>query len=82
MAGKKLKYLLVACGFIATTLGIYAYKEYNIKSADLANKNAVEHATSSFLIDAYSTQENAANKKYLGKGIQVKGTVVELTRPL
>ena len=79
MARKKLKYLLVAFGIIAITIGIYAYKEYNRKSSDLANTEAVDLTTASVLIDAYSSKEDAANKKYLGKVIQVKGTIVELT---
>ncbi|MEO6404310.1 MAG: hypothetical protein ABIY51_11455 [Ferruginibacter sp.] len=79
MAGKKLKYLLAACCIIALGIGIYAYKEYNRKTADLANTEALYQTTASVLIDAYSSQEDAANRKYLGKVIQVKGTVVEVT---
>lgn len=79
MAGKKIKYLLAACGLIAITLAVYAYKEYNRKPADLENKNALEHATVSLIVNEYANNEDAANKKYLGKVIQVKGTIMEVT---
>lgn len=79
MAGKKLKYLLVGFGIILISIGIYAYKEFNRKSPDLVNTEAVDYTTASLLFDAYSNNEDAANKKYLGKVLQVSGTIVEVT---
>ncbi len=79
MASSKLKYLIVACCIVVIAVGTYAYKEYNRKSPDLANTEAVDHTTASLLIDAYSSNEEAANKKYLGEVILVKGTVVEVS---
>ena len=78
MAEKKIKYLLVVFGIIA--IAIYAYIEYNRKSMDLANTVAVEHITAEVLIDAYSNKEDVANKKYLGKVIEVKGVVVDVKK--
>lgn len=79
MLSKKIKYILVGFVVLAIAIGIYAYKEYNRKPTDLANKEAVDHLSASAIINAYSTKEDDANKKYLGKVIQVSGTVVELS---
>lgn len=78
MISKKIKYLLIVFCVSAIALGIYAYVEYNRKSPDLADTKPLENTTASVLIDAYSNEEDAANKKYLGKVIEVSGTVVEV----
>ncbi len=78
MISKKIKYLLIVFCVSAIALGIYAYVEYNRESPDLADTKPLENTTASVLIDAYSNEEDAANKKYLGKVIEVSGTVVEV----
>ena len=60
-------------------LGIYTYTEYNRKSSDLSNTKAIENTTAKALINIYSSEEDAANKKYLGKVIEVSGDILEVT---
>ena len=79
MVSKKIKYLLFGFFIVAASLGIYGYREYNRKPSDLANTKVLENITANALINAYSIEEDAANKKYLGKVIGVSGTVVEVT---
>jgi hypothetical protein len=79
MLSKKIKYILVGLGVLAIGIGIYAYKEYNRKPSDLADTEAVDQISASVIINAYSINEDDANKKYLGKVIEVSGTVAELS---
>ncbi len=74
----KKKYILFGFGIIGILLAAYAYYEYNRKAPDLKNKEAVENTTASLLLNDYASNEDSANKKYLGKIIQVKGTITEI----
>ena len=79
MKSKNIKYLVIGFCFIAIALGIYTYKEYNRKAPDLSNTKAIENTTAKALIAVYSNEEDAANKKYLGKVIEVSGDILEVT---
>ena len=48
------------------------------KPADLTKSDAVEKLAASDLSALYSTYEDSANKKYLGKIIQVTGVITEI----
>ncbi|MEX0636227.1 MAG: hypothetical protein WD135_05615 [Ferruginibacter sp.] len=78
MLTKKIKNIVIAICSIVVAVGIYAYTEYNRKSPDLTNVKAIDYITASALINTYSNEEEMANKKYLGRVIQVNGTVVEV----
>jgi hypothetical protein len=73
----KRRSLIVSIILLAVVLaGAYAYKEYNRKPADLAISKAALFVNAKTLVSAYLANEEEANKKYLGKIIEVKGTVV------
>lgn len=59
-------------------LCMYGYKEFTRKPADLSKSDAVESMSAQGLYAFYSNDEDSANKKYLGKIIEVTGTVVEI----
>lgn len=69
---------LVITGLIILLLavGIYAYREYNRKPADLSGLAATERVSASELAALYSTDEESADKKYLGKVVEVSGLVM------
>jgi hypothetical protein len=71
-------YLLAAMLVIAVMLCIYAYKEFMRKPADLDKSDAVASMAASDLFDLYSNYEDSANKKYLGKILEITGRVVEI----
>ena len=48
------------------------------KPEDLSKSDAVESITASDLYALYSNYEDSANKKYLGKIIEITGTAVEI----
>jgi hypothetical protein len=76
---KNNRFFLLAIVFVCVTaLCIYGYKEFTRKPADLSKSDAVESITASDLCGMYSNYEDSANKKYLGKIIEVTGTVVEI----
>jgi hypothetical protein len=70
---KKLTIIFVL--IIIGGLAIYAYLEYNRKPANLINKKANLFIAANNLLQDFSVDENAANKKYLGKIIDVSGVV-------
>ena len=73
-----MRYLLAIVLVTAVALSIYAYKEFMRKPADLNKSDAAEHITASGLYALYNDYEDSANKKYLGKIIEVTGTIVEI----
>ncbi|MBK8611133.1 MAG: hypothetical protein IPL84_14620 [Chitinophagaceae bacterium] len=64
---------------LAIAGGIYAYLEYNRKPADLKNKKAAAQVTAKELILLYTNYEDSANRKYLGKVVEVSGTIIRIT---
>ena len=73
MRTKKI-FLFSIFGF-ALAAGIYGYKEYHRKPMNLAYVKANVEMTTSTLIDAFETNEQEANAKYLDKIIAVQGRV-------
>lgn len=72
------KYLAIGIVTLAGIAAIYAYKEFNRKTADLATVTAQETVTVANLIAAYEADEAKANKQYLGKTVLVNGNIVEI----
>jgi hypothetical protein len=75
---KSWRYLLAAILVIVAILCIYAYKEFMRKPADLDKSDAVASMAASDLYGLYSNYEDSANKKYLGKILEITGRVVEI----
>jgi uncharacterized protein (DUF1330 family) len=72
------RYLLAVLFLTILCMGIYAYREFTRKPADLNKSDAVDHLTASDLYMLYSNHEDSANKKYAGKVIEVTGTVTDI----
>jgi hypothetical protein len=77
LKNKRLYFFAVVLVTIAV-LCIYGYKEFTRKPADLTKSDAVESIAASDLCALYSNYEDSANKKYLGKIIEVTGSIVEI----
>jgi tRNA_anti-like len=76
---KKNKLYSFAFVLITTVvLCVYGYKEFTRRPADLNKSNATESLAASYLCALYSKYEDSANKKYLGKVIEVIGKIVEI----
>ena len=69
--------MVIVC-LVVVAFGIYAYKEFMRKPADLTKSDAAERIMASDLYSLYSKYEDSANKKYTGKIIEVTGSVVEI----
>lgn len=72
---KKIFIILLALGLIGGGIGYYLY---NKPVASLENKKADVEVTAAQLITDYEADETTANEKYLGKVVQVSGTVAEV----
>lgn len=55
--------------------GAYLYNEYNIRPLELSTAKAALSVDASTIVSDYLTNEETANKKYLGKIIEVSGSV-------
>jgi hypothetical protein len=62
--------LLVAAG--------YFYKEYQRKPADITRVEPVAKINVATIVDLYENNETKANQQYLGKIIQVSGTITDI----
>lgn len=60
---------------LVTVAAVIAYKEYNRKPTDLATLSPDVKIGADSLLAAYAENEEAANRKYLGKVIEVTGIV-------
>jgi tRNA_anti-like len=74
----KIRYGLAVVCLLAAVSGIFAYKEFMRKPADLTKSDAAERLAASDLYALYSNYEDSANKKYLGRVIEITGSVVEI----
>lgn len=73
MGSKKLIGLVVLV--LVTAASVYIYNEYNRKPADLTDVKPAFNLSATDIVKEFETDEPAANKKYLGKIIQVTGTM-------
>jgi 23S rRNA maturation-related 3'-5' exoribonuclease YhaM len=70
-----MKRILIASLVAALLGGAYAWREYNRGHVSMTETKADLTATASELYAAFSTDEAAANAKYLGKTIEISGKV-------
>lgn len=73
---KKILITIIVLSLIGGGIGYYMY---NKPVASLEKKKADIEVSASQLIADYEADETAANEKYLGKVVQVSGTVAEVT---
>jgi hypothetical protein len=55
--------------------GGYAYREFNRKATSLQDETPVAITSVSKILDEFSKDAQAANRQYLGKVIQLNGTI-------
>lgn len=72
MTAKKIIFGILLLFFFGAIIG---YKIYNKPHVNVAQEKAAISSTASVLLEAFSADETAANLKYLGKIIQVKGVI-------
>tara|TARA_B110000285_G_scaffold130873_1_gene147037 strand:+ start:217 stop:633 length:417 start_codon:yes stop_codon:yes gene_type:complete len=72
MTAKKIIFGILLLFFFGAIIG---YKIYNKPHVNVAQEKAAISSTASVLLEAFSTDETAANLKYLGRIIQVKGVI-------
>lgn len=75
MTAKKIIFGILLLFFFGAIIG---YKIYNKPHVNVAQEKAAISSTASVLLEAFSTDETAANLKYLGKIIQVKGVISKI----
>ena len=61
--------------------GWYAWREYNRTAEPTSELEATETIEAAALLQAYTTDENAANARFNGKVLLVSGTVREVKSP-
>lgn len=59
-------------------LFIYFFKEYNRKPADLKEAKPAFNVSVQDIVSEFDNSEDAANKKYAGKIIEVKGLITNV----
>ena len=75
MTAKKIIFGILLLFFFGAIIG---YKIYNKPHVNVAREKAAISSTASVLLEAFSADETAANLKYLGKIIQVKGVISKI----
>jgi hypothetical protein len=79
MKNKKIIYRLIAIVlFLIVGVALYAYREYNRKNVDLGDTKAAFTLTDKQLINEFSQDQNASNKKYLGKILEISGNIKKI----
>ncbi|HTL10030.1 MAG TPA: hypothetical protein VL307_17270 [Chitinophagaceae bacterium] len=79
MRRKKLPIVIVVVVLLLLTAGIIGYRMYNKPHASADTAAALE-VTATALAAAFENNEARANQQYLGKALQVSGTVSDLTQ--
>src|ERR1700730_7011012 len=70
--------IIIVVVLAGAAAGIYGWKEYHRKNADLAGLKPAYVIKASDLIKEYSEDESSANKKFLGKIVSVEGLVKKI----
>jgi hypothetical protein len=65
---------------VAAGVAWYGYKEFSRTNKDLGKVRPDITVTMSAIISEYETSDSAANGKYLGKVVEVSGTVKEVNK--
>lgn len=77
MAFKK-KYIILVVLLVLTGVSVYVFKEYNRRPSDLSGISPEAKVAAAAIVDLYEQDEPKANRQYLGKTIQVNGTIAEI----
>lgn len=77
MNKKTLLILLALLGLMALILGLYMY---NKPLEDLGSATVAESLEATALYQAFEADEATANQRFLGKIVQVSGTVLDIGR--
>jgi hypothetical protein len=79
MKNKKIIYrLIIVTLLLIIGVGLYAYKEYNRKNVDIADTKPAFVMSEMDLIKEFSQDQNASNKKYLGKLMELSGNIKKI----
>jgi hypothetical protein len=78
MSRKALIWLIIL--LVAAGVGLYAWKQYTRTNKDLLNVTADVTVTADGLVKEYETNDSAANKKYLGKIIEITGNIKKIEK--
>jgi hypothetical protein len=70
-----MKKAVLALAVLALIGGAYGYYEYNRGHESMSSAAATESVAATEVFQAFATDETAANTKYLGKVIEIKGKV-------
>lgn len=73
---KKLLIILVGIGLISAAG--FAYYQFNRSHDDMESQKAVAKMSAGDLFDEYDMDEAASNQKYLGKVIEINGTIFSI----
>lgn len=77
-----MKRIVILIALLALVVGgWYAWREYNRTAEPTSELEAAETIEAPALLQAYTTDENAANVRFNGKVILVSGTVREVKAP-
>ena len=60
--------------------GWYAYKEYTRTNTDLIKVRADYKISATTIINEYETNDSTANKKYLGKIVELSGNIKDVKK--
>jgi hypothetical protein len=74
----KVKYIWLALLIVILAAVLYGYREYTRKAADLSDVKSQANISADNLVLTFQNDELKANLLYLGKPIEVKGTIAEL----
>ncbi len=78
--GKKILIILGVILVVAAAAAFYIYKEYNRTHKDTADLEPDYSLSATNLIQEFETGEQAANKKYWDKIIEVDGVVKDISK--
>lgn len=75
-----MKKLLIAILILAVIGGIVGYKMYNKPHTDIASTKPEITLTATELFNDFDQDEQMANEKYLGKIVEVSGTINQVNK--
>ncbi|HRH65097.1 MAG TPA: hypothetical protein PLU53_02250 [Bacteroidia bacterium] len=70
-----MKKILLTTSIVLTAAAAFGYYLFNKPHGSIVDDAPVSSSEATYLVSEYEADENAANSKYLGKVIEVSGTV-------
>ena len=74
-----MKKIILLISILAVTAAAFGFYYYNKPRTGVSGIEAAYNLDAKTLFEEYNADENAANAKYLGKAIEVSGTVTSVT---